>query len=97
MLPDHAVPGFQLDLAMTADDHLARPALHRNQIDTIAVMVGVMQLLRAALDLDRPAMDTLLPRPVLRREFQLLQSIADRRIILITGGMFDAQFHSTNL
>src|SRR3546814_19775727 len=57
-------------------------------------MIGIVKLLHAALDRDRPAVDQLLPRPLLRRQFHLLQRIANRAVILIMGDMFDAQSHS---
>ena len=51
------------------------------------------RLLYPALDLDRPAVHHLLSRPVLGRQLHLLQRIADGRVILIMGDMFDGQFH----
>ncbi len=68
VLADHPVPCFQLDRAVTADHQLRRPAMHRDQIDAVAMVIGIMQLLRAALDVDRPIEDALLARPVLRSQ-----------------------------
>src|SRR3546814_7147520 len=65
---DHPVPRHQFDFAGAADDELARSAVYRDQIDAIAVMVGIVKLLRAALDRDRPTVDQLLSRPFLRRQ-----------------------------
>ncbi len=90
---DHPVPSDQFDFARAADDEFARTAVDRNQIDAIAMMVGIMKLVPAALDRDRPAVDQLLPRPLFRGQLDLLQRIANRAVILIMGAMFDAQSH----
>ena len=61
--------------------------------DAVAVVVGIVELLGPALDRDRPVVDQLLPGPLLRRQLDLLQRVANRAVILIMGGMFDTQSH----
>jgi hypothetical protein len=93
MRPDHPVPCYQFDLAGAADDKLPRAAVDRDQVDAVAVVVGIVELLGPALDRDRPVVDQLLPGPLLRRQLDLLQRVANRAVILIMGGMFDTQSH----
>jgi len=93
MRPDHPVGGEQFDRAVAPDDKFGIAAVHRDQIDAIAVMIDIMELLFPALDLDRPVVDPLLARPVLGGQAQLLQRIADGSVIAIMGGMIDTQEH----
>src|SRR3546814_18696691 len=88
--PTRRSSDLQFDFACATEDGLARSAVYRDHIDAIAVMVGILNLLRAALDRDRPSVDQLLSRPFLRRQLGLLQRVADRAVVLIMGDVFDA-------
>src|SRR3546814_1463062 len=75
------------------DDQFRRAAVDRHQIDAIAVMVRIVELPRPALDPNRPVVDHLLPRPLLRRQAKLLQRIGDMAVVMMMGAMVDGQAH----
>src|SRR3546814_14687148 len=74
------------------DDQFRRAAVDRHQIDAIAVMVRIVELPRPALDRNRPVVDHLLPRPLLRRQAKLLQRIGDMAVEMIMDAMVDGQW-----